>query len=175
MEQQLKTLTSVLKRNGYQLTDIGDAEFAINQTDKVTSKLNTYFIIITLIVCFGLSILFMFGSLLLGGIIIGSAAPIFFRLQKLKGENLEKKKIKIGKEGIKVDTPKGEIRIGADKIDELTYHLNADSKGISKGAVKIITAKKQQVDLIVIYGDDKRYVEDDVKTIANVFAGILNQ
>ncbi len=178
MEALNKVFLSVLNRSDLSIEKVNN-EYVITKVKANHSPVNLHRSFAFILSVIGvLAVLFL--SLVGGIILLVSAIPLYVKTSNLKKrEDREKGKvIKFTDEGIVIHTSHEVTRIGRDQIQELSYQIEKD-KDISVGIISVTTIEEDnsnvEYKLLEIFGDDKRYVEDDTNIIVTNLANILNE
>lgn len=172
MNPRLDLVKSVLARNNFTLELEEENSYLIKQDKRNSPIVNAYYVLAIVTMVIGCLVLF-WGSLL-GLAFLGVSIPIFLRVFKLKDKqkNNYKKQIALNKNCIKLSEDDEVTVIKMDAIIQVIYDVDRE-KNLSLGTV-IIETEKEDFYIIEIFGDYKRYVEDDVKVIAHFIADVIN-
>lgn len=174
MNQKDKLLASVLKRNNYELIH-SENSVSIKNIQNSNPQIKTLLIFSSILAVIGLGCALFF-SLLFGIILLSSAIPLFIKINKLKEQSTElaKTTLEITASTLSLIEEEAEDKFDISEIKELHYTVEKDND-LSIGTIYIDLENEENYKILDIYGTDKRYVEDDVKIIANNLLVFLNE
>jgi len=169
-----EVIKSILSRNGYVLEYEENEVFKIYQSVKGNEFLKSFFILAVTLCIIGLFLLLL-GSLW-GILILISAIPVFLKVsnQKASFERLSKRRLEIVKGKIEIFEGNSlEHEVFIEAIEGLNYYIEKD-ENLSRGGIELELAGGAPIRLLEIFGDDKRYVEDDTIKLVGFISEIIN-
>ena len=176
MNQSQNLLKSVLKRNNYELDYISQEKLVLKQSEKEPPIIKKYYTIALILVIVGIIAVF-FISTIFGIIMLSSSVPIYIRAKKLKKRDKHNigRTISINKNKIEIEQVSNTeiFKIPTDNILKFSYKFDRD-ENLSSGKIIIETNNKEKIDVIEFFGQEKNYIEEDLKKVVKEINKILN-
>jgi len=170
MKPKLEVIQSVLLRNNYTLTKDESDVYTLRQAKVNSQEFNLfYFFEIAMIV--GGIILLLLGSMW-GLVLIALTIPIFMKVSKQKYLQKANFNRKINFARNLVELVNGDEKQSVTSIKEINYSIE-EEKDLSIGSVLINFDDEGQMPLIELFGNNKKYVEDDAQLIAEFVHGVV--
>ncbi len=174
VNRNTQLLKSILNRNGFDLTQNDELQsYAIVRKNGGTNLVKIYMYLAVITAIAGI-LCFLFVSVFIGTGLFVASVPMYRRADNmnLRQKHSKGRFISFNETQLKIQEGDKNATIKKEDLVDFKYDVDKNDK-ITVGTVSAIT-KNQHIEIIEIFGTDKRYVEDDVKTIADKMSSILN-
>ncbi len=174
MEEKLLLLSKILKRHNYLVSTDKDCIF-IKKDSSNKRPLRNYQFLLVGIAALGIFCLFYLNRII-SILILGSTIPILKRISSLSKfeTEIENANLIFKEGGLNIRLTNESVFYAMDQIREITFGIEKDDK-MSFADLRLKLDDGEEVKLLNLFGEDKRFLEDDIEKVASIFSKIINE
>lgn len=167
MESRLfnKNLSELLARNGFVVV-VQNNSYTIHEKKGRGTKTTLYFVMALAAVLAGTVFLYL-GFLLYAAVVLASAIPMFASIWKVFSRQVKARGrlITIDGEYTILTNERDSVKIPNYEIKGIVYNFEK-GEDMSMGSIEYMLGNNVSEEVIEIYGDDPRYVREDIQNLA---------